>query len=305
MSDGLGNSYTWDPEERIASANGVAYTYSATGTRVGKGGSLPTDTIYFNGEPVARLSAGSWTDLIYGTAGILAEVPSSQPYTPHYRATDQLGSFVGMISSTGQWLGSLDYAPFGQLYSDQSSVSDPYEFTGKERDTESGNDYFDARYFSSTLGRFMSPDWSANADPVPYAKLENPQSLNLYSYVLNNPFSRTDPSGHAGAQNQDGGFHCSEDADMCAYLFAIYTQDPKRRLAQQQMGDPTLPTAEATPLLSNQDIAGLKNATEFALTVGVPDVGELGGGAKLLSSIGEDSKLVKYAEDAGKSVQKG
>lgn len=68
--------------------------------------------------------------------------------------------------------------------------------TGKERDSESGNDYFDARYYSSAMGRFMSPDWSAKAEPVPYAKLDDPQSLNLYAYVRNNPLSRVDADGH-------------------------------------------------------------------------------------------------------------
>ncbi len=56
-------------------------------------------------------------------------------------------------------------------------------YTGKERDAESGNDYFGARYYASSMGRFMSPDWSAKVMPVPYAKLDNPQSLNLYAYV--------------------------------------------------------------------------------------------------------------------------
>jgi RHS repeat-associated protein len=69
--------------------------------------------------------------------------------------------------------------------------------TGKERDTESGNDYFGARYYSSAMGRFMSPDWSAKYEPVPYAKLDNPQTLNLYSYVQNNPLSSFDDDGHA------------------------------------------------------------------------------------------------------------
>jgi len=69
-------------------------------------------------------------------------------------------------------------------------------FTGKERDTESGNDYFEARYYSSSMGRFMSPDWSAKVMPVPYAKLDNPQSLNLYAYVGNNPLTRVDLDGH-------------------------------------------------------------------------------------------------------------
>jgi RHS repeat-associated protein len=69
--------------------------------------------------------------------------------------------------------------------------------TGKERDTESGNDYFEARYYSSTMGRFMSPDWSAKEEPVPYAKLDDSQSLNLYAYVRNNPLIRIDADGHS------------------------------------------------------------------------------------------------------------
>lgn len=66
-----------------------------------------------------------------------------------------------------------------------------YRFTGKERDIESGLDYFGARYFGSTMGRFMSPDPSGLyfADPA------NPQSLNLYSYAQNNPLTNVDPTG--------------------------------------------------------------------------------------------------------------
>lgn len=63
-------------------------------------------------------------------------------------------------------------------------------FTGKERDAESGNDYFDARYYSSSMGRMMSPDPSnIGANPV------NPQTWNMYSYGLNNPLRVTDPTG--------------------------------------------------------------------------------------------------------------
>jgi RHS repeat-associated protein len=69
-------------------------------------------------------------------------------------------------------------------------------YTGKERDTESGNDYFLARYYNSALGRFTTPDWSAKTDPVPYAVFTDPQSLNLYAYVRNNPITRVDPDGH-------------------------------------------------------------------------------------------------------------
>jgi RHS repeat-associated protein len=87
--------------------------------------------------------------------------------------------------------------PYG-AYLTPVSFADATEqhFTGKERDTESGNDYFGARYYSSAMGRFMSPDWSAQEEPVPYAKLDDPQSLNLYSYVYNNPLAKADPDGH-------------------------------------------------------------------------------------------------------------
>ena len=66
----------------------------------------------------------------------------------------------------------------------------PVDFTGKERDAESGLDYFGARYYASNMGRWMSPDWADKPEAVPYSSLDNPQSLNLYGYVNNNPLSK-------------------------------------------------------------------------------------------------------------------
>ena len=56
-------------------------------------------------------------------------------------------------------------------------------FTGKERDSESGLDNFGARYYSSNMGRFMSPDWASKPEAVPYSSLSDPQTLNLYRRV--------------------------------------------------------------------------------------------------------------------------
>jgi RHS repeat-associated protein len=70
-----------------------------------------------------------------------------------------------------------------------AATSTAYRFTGKERDSESGLDYFESRYYGSSMGRFMSPDTFGG-------HLEDPQTLNHYSYVGNNPLSRTDPDGH-------------------------------------------------------------------------------------------------------------
>lgn len=63
-----------------------------------------------------------------------------------------------------------------------SGIADPsgLHFTGKLRDAETGLDNFQARYYASMSGRWMLPDWSALPEPVPYASLDNPQTLNLY-----------------------------------------------------------------------------------------------------------------------------
>jgi RHS repeat-associated protein len=74
-------------------------------------------------------------------------------------------------------------------------------YTGKERDAESGLDYFGARYYSSSMGRFSSPDPSG----LFYADPANPQSLNLYSYAQNNPLTNVDPTGLDCAYFNDSG----------------------------------------------------------------------------------------------------
>jgi RHS repeat-associated protein len=66
-----------------------------------------------------------------------------------------------------------------------------YKFTGKERDTESGLDYFGARYYASSMGRFMSPDPIL----IMRQKMTDPQQWNMYSYVRNNPLRMVDTNG--------------------------------------------------------------------------------------------------------------
>ena len=133
--------------------------------------------------------------------------PTSNPgFTAlHFQITDPLGSRRVQTDSIGWPEEQFTNLPYGDGFSLSAAPnpppggaddSTPLHFTGKERDSESGNDYFGARYYASTTGRFLSPDWSAKQEPVPYAKLDNPQTLNLYGYVLNNPLTKTDPDGH-------------------------------------------------------------------------------------------------------------
>ena len=103
----------------------------------------------------------------------------------------------GPVASTSRWASGFSIS--SSTLSFRATLYDGRvrpRSTGKERDTESGNDYFGARYYASTMGRFMSPDWAIKVAPVPYAKLSDPQTLNLYAYVLNNPLSHRDADGH-------------------------------------------------------------------------------------------------------------
>ena len=133
----------------------------------------------------------------------------------HIYIDDPLGTRrvqVGDITKTVE--ASYQSLPFGDGFTaiPVTTSDDPTEnhFTGKERDTESGNDYFGARYYNSAVGRFMSPDWSASEDPVPYANLSNPQSLNLYAYVQNNPLYAVDSDGHDGCTAEGMPIDCGE-----------------------------------------------------------------------------------------------
>jgi RHS repeat-associated protein len=141
-----------------------------------------------------------------GQGYTVAPVATDANSTRYYLA-DHLGTTQVELSAGGYPVWEGQFAPFGQELDTQPTAM-RYKFTGKERDAESGLDYFGARYYASSLGRWMIPDWSAKEEPVPYAKLGDPQSLNLYSYVLNKPVSLSDPDGHCGQQPIDEGSEC-------------------------------------------------------------------------------------------------
>ena len=122
------------------------------------------------------------------------------PCATCYLTTDHLGSTRLVTDENGNTVSRHDFLPFGEeLTTSNRTTALGYgvmdnvmqRYTGKERDSESGLDYFGARYYGSSMGRFMSPD------PVFISaqRLMDPQSLNLYSYVRNNPLGLTDDTG--------------------------------------------------------------------------------------------------------------
>jgi RHS repeat-associated protein len=197
LNDKLSHSFSYDAENRPSSGGGVTYYYDGESERVAKSsgklywfgtnsapvletdtsGNTPTEYVFFNGKRVAMRKSDN---------------------SVHYYFADQVGSADVVTNATGAMPPEQDieYHPYGeqQVYTD--TLGQEYRFTGHEHDSETNDDYFGARYYSSGFGRFLTPDWSATPEPIPYAQMGNPQTLNLYSYVENNPITGTDPDGH-------------------------------------------------------------------------------------------------------------
>jgi RHS repeat-associated protein len=198
-SNGSAN-YTYDAENQLLTAGGYTYSYDGDRNRVMKSNGS-TGTIYWRGGSGETMDEANIADtqqeeyVFFGGKRIVRwDVPTGHR---HYYFDDHLGSHSVMTDATGHCEQDIDFYPYGGIQTDHCPViSQPYKFTGKERDAESGLDMFGARYYGSSLGRFMTPDWAAKPTAVPYAHYGNPQSLNLYSYVQNNPTTVGDPDGH-------------------------------------------------------------------------------------------------------------
>jgi RHS repeat-associated protein len=113
-----------------------------------------------------------------------------------------------VTTNTGIVCYDADFYPYGgERTVTNTCTQNAYKFEGKERDTETGNDDFGARSYSNRFGRWLSSDWSSVPAAIPYANLTNPQTLNLYSMVADDPESFADLDGHyMNAVTGDAGF---------------------------------------------------------------------------------------------------
>jgi len=107
-----------------------------------------------------------------------------------YYHTDAIGSVRMITDANGQVIARYDYLPFGESWAPLSN-RDVRQFAGKERDAETGLDYFGARYYSSAIGRFTTSDQVLH----PEKAVLHPQLWNKYTYVSNNPLRKVDPDG--------------------------------------------------------------------------------------------------------------
>ena len=188
-----GAGYTYDAENRLASAGGMTYAYDADGNRVKKS-SGSTGTLYWYASPgiiaESDLAGNIQHEYVFFGGKRVARI--DQPGSSvHYYLSDHLGSTSMVVSSAGTPEEESDYSPFGTEYVLTGPGVNRYKYTGHERDSESGLDYYGARYYGSALGRFTSID-PITATPV---HLINPQRWNMYAYGMNNPLFYVDPDG--------------------------------------------------------------------------------------------------------------
>ena len=190
------NTYAYNAESEIKSGGGVNYTYDGDGNRVEKN----TIKIYWYGAGATILDESDTSGNITDEFVFLGGKRIAHRYASgviNYYAEDMLGTNrVILPSAAGSPCYDADFYPFGGERAYTSTCAENYKFEGKKRDQETGNDDFGARYYTSSFGRWESPDWSSVPAPVPYANLTNPQTLNLYAMARDNPETFADLDGH-------------------------------------------------------------------------------------------------------------
>src|SRR5205807_846363 len=191
-----GTQYSWDYENRLKqvvlpnSGGTVKFKYDPFGRRAQKSFTQGSTTITTNylydgpnlleqvdnsGNVLARYSGGPWID---ETLSQLQSAASS------YYEQDGLGSVTSLSNAAGALANTYTYDSFGKLTASTGTLTNPFQFTGREFDAETGLRYYRFRYFDPTVGRFISED------PIGFDG-----GINFYRYVQNNPSLLIDPFG--------------------------------------------------------------------------------------------------------------
>jgi RHS repeat-associated protein len=196
--------YTWNAlNQQTTVDNGAAvYHYDAAGNRVMK--VTPTKTTYYV-FGVGEYSGGVWEKLYVSINGQKAVEYSNG--TTYFFHSDHLGTPRVQTSVTGQVVETWDNYPYGEQWTTTGGVGNTHRYTGKERDTESANDYFGARYYWNGAARWLSVD----PEKVP----TDPQQLNGYNYVRNDPVNFVDRDGRNLGMINEGGGECSPGDPFC------------------------------------------------------------------------------------------
>jgi RHS repeat-associated protein len=184
--------YTYDYANRLTKVEENQstlgeYVYTGNGKRIqATENSVTTTYIYIGNDVFYEENTTGTAAYIYGPTGRIAKRTTiNQQSNTYFYHTDHLDSTRLITDTSKTIIAAVTYHPFGATSTDEGSEHMLY--TGKEEDT-TGLHYYNARYYDSDLGRFISRD-------ILPRDIESPQSLNRYTYCLNNPMKYIDPDG--------------------------------------------------------------------------------------------------------------
>lgn len=198
LTSAASSTYAWDWRNRLASANNgtatTTYAYDHAGERVKKTAGA-TSTIF--ASDLYNTDGTKKTKHIFAGGELLATIETAgATSTVQYIHADHLGSMNAATDGNGEVVQVADYYPFGTSRIDMASgaFDEQRKYIGEEYDEESSLSYLNARYYEGARGQFLSQDPVFLEDPN-RQNLENPQSLNSYSYANGNPVNLKDPTG--------------------------------------------------------------------------------------------------------------
>lgn len=185
-------NYTWDFENRLmnvtlpGTGGTVTFKYDPFARRIYKSSSNGTTIYTFDRDSLTEETDASGTAVTTFAQGLKIDEPLAmlRSGVSSYYQEDGLGSVTSLSNSVGSLLQAYTYNSFGKLTSSSGSLSNPFQYTGREFDSETALFFYRARYYDPATGRFVSEDPSATSGRE-----------NLFRYVGNNPVNLYDPSG--------------------------------------------------------------------------------------------------------------
>lgn len=175
----------------VSNVTKAEYTYDFKGNRMVKKtylyGNLKDTITSWSDNYETKVSGGTTENTTYYWINGQLTAKKHHDGSRYYYHNDHLGSSTVITNASGTLVEETKYDPWGAVLS--GGTKSKFLYTGQENDSETNLHYYNARYYDPHIRRFTQPD-----DIV--QDIYNPQSLNRYSYVFNNPLRYTDPTGH-------------------------------------------------------------------------------------------------------------